>query len=103
MSGRLPYKTGVEHGSQEGIGSYSAPEYALALSANFSFIPATLKKAGCEWTQADPAAPSRTQPTPATRATPSRSTPVPAAPSCRELDQHVRRSQIRRICWVSGL
>jgi hypothetical protein len=27
-------------------GSYSAPEYALALSANFSFLPATLKKAG---------------------------------------------------------
>jgi hypothetical protein len=44
MSGRLPYKTGVEHGSA--VGAYSAPEYALALSANFSFIPATLKKAG---------------------------------------------------------
>ena len=44
MSGRLPYKTGVEHGSSKGVGSYDSPEYALALSANFSFIPATLKK-----------------------------------------------------------
>ena len=46
MSGRLPYKTGVEHGSSKGVGSYDSPEYALALSANFSFIPATLKRAG---------------------------------------------------------
>ena len=27
-------------------GAYSAPEYALALSANFTLLPATLKKAG---------------------------------------------------------
>jgi hypothetical protein len=43
MSGRLPYKTGLEHGS---LGVYSAPEYTLALSANFTLLPATLKKAG---------------------------------------------------------
>ena len=43
MSGRLPFKTGLEHGS---LGAYSAPEYALALSANFTLLPETLKKAG---------------------------------------------------------
>lgn len=43
MSGRLPFKTGLEHGS---LGAYSAPEYALALSANFTLLPETLKKGG---------------------------------------------------------
>eukprot|EP00035_Acanthoeca_spectabilis_P004375 m.102768 g.102768 ORF g.102768 m.102768 type:complete len:689 (-) comp12550_c0_seq2:128-2194(-) len=43
MTGRLPYHTGIEHGN---LGSYDAPEFLLALSAEWTFLPATLKAAG---------------------------------------------------------
>lgn len=43
MTGRLPYKTGVEHGS---LGTYAAPEQYLALSQDWTFLPRTLSDAG---------------------------------------------------------
>ena len=43
MTGRLPYHTGVEHGS---LGSYAAPEQYLAMHNNYSFLPRTMKGAG---------------------------------------------------------
>ena len=43
MTGRLPYKTGVEHGS---LGAYAAPEQYLALSQDWTFLPRTLSDAG---------------------------------------------------------
>ena len=43
MTGRLPYHTGIEHGS---LGSYAAAEPYLALHANYSFLPRTMKNAG---------------------------------------------------------
>lgn len=43
MTGRLPYHTGIEHGS---LGGYQAPEQYLALSSNWTMMPQTLKNAG---------------------------------------------------------
>jgi arylsulfatase A-like enzyme len=43
MTGRLPYHTGIEHGS---LGNYAAKEQYLGLHRNYSFMPRTLKDAG---------------------------------------------------------